>query len=140
MIPFITKCRDHCKVIFTPANVVVFFVKLNHWFLSALLLLLYPVATWFCRLIDPTAAPIDSGVFSVIYIALIAMAVILGFATTGQRINHKPSFTTLDDDTIVEKLLNQCSPFQQLIFSLCVFSLYCLVGALCFLAAANLAG
>ena len=121
-------------------NFVVFLHKSNHWFLAVILFLLTPVMDYFLRLLDPTAAPLDSGVYSVIYIAMIANAVLLGFATIGQRINHRPGFDVGDDDINVQRLLDQSTPTTRLWYGLLTFALYLFSGVICLLAVASLAG
>lgn len=128
------------KQYFTLNNFIVFLHKSNHWWLAVILLLLTPIENYFLRLIDPTAAPLDSGVYSVVYTAMIANAVLLGFATIGQRINHRPGFDVGDDDVAVQNLLNEVTPSTKLWYGLLTFALYLFSGVICLLAVASIAG
>jgi hypothetical protein len=131
MLPFLKTCKDKCKIALTPANIFIFINKANHWFLAVLLLLFTPLENRFLYLIDPTAAPIDGGVYSLLYTSLICSAVILGFATMGQRINHRPYFDVIDDDTKVREAFKTFTPFQTICVGLLNFSLYILLAAFC---------
>jgi hypothetical protein len=124
MVPFVKEGWNKCKVALTPANVFIFINKSNHWFLAIILIVCTPLENAFLKTIDGTSAPIDAGVYSTVYTAMIAAAVLLGFATMGQRINHRPMFNRVDDDESVKKALETVSPFKQLCLSFLSFWLY----------------
>ncbi len=131
MIPFIRNKWEQCKVALTPANAFIFINKANHWFLAIFLIAFIPAQDWILKKIDGTSAPVDAGVLSTVYVAMIAAAVLLGFATMGQRINHRPMFETLDNDEKVKQAFSTVSPFKQLCLSFLSFWLYAFFAAFC---------
>jgi hypothetical protein len=131
MIPFLTTCKEKCKVAFTKANLFVFINKGNHFFLSILLLVFAPAFNWFLHRLDGTSAPIDMGVYATAYAAAVVAAVLLGMATMGQRINHRPMFDELDSDIKVRETFSQLTPFQRLWLSSLNFWGYVFFFGLC---------
>jgi hypothetical protein len=139
MLPFLKTCKDKCAIALTPANIFIFINKSNHWFLAVLLVMMTPLEQRFLYLIDPTAAPIDAGIYSLLYTALIMAAVVLGFATLGQRINHNPMFDRLDNDTKVRAAFEETSLFKALCLSFLNFVFYVLTALVCLYCATQVA-
>ena len=120
------------------ASIYKFWKRWNEAWINILLILLWPFAPAFYRFLDPTAAPLDAGVFSVIYLAMVAFSTGHLFIWIILKMNMKMLYQYFEGADIIRDF-NNLPRWEKLKLAFGCFALYLFCWALVLMAVAQIA-
>ena len=133
-MPFFASLLQYCR----PSGIIAFLRRWNETYLVVFLLLNWSLHNVVIRWLDATAAPLDAGVLSTIYLTMLSMSSLHLFVWVGLRLNM-PAVHGYFEKQFDCDLLN-LTVWQRACLSFSFLALYLLATVLCFLGAASLAG